>query len=91
MAEAVTEFQRAILQNFRHGRLADLADASDHKKLMAAVRRQPDTELIAALLEAVKGLDDIGDVSTLLMTAEIDVKDAMAAVGSVATIRHSMK
>ncbi len=86
----VTAFQRAMIETYRQGQYAHLGALDDQKKLLAALRKDPGSALLAVLVEQSAGLDDPSDVGTLLMSAEADVREAMAAVGAVATARHGL-
>lgn len=92
-SQPVTDFQRAMVENYRSGRFAELAGAADLKKLTAALRKEPEAAALALMIEKTKGLDDVNEVGAVLMSSEVagaaaDVNDALAAVGAVAMTRH---
>lgn len=89
--EEINDFQRAALESFRDGRFADLAALNDYKTMAARLKREPGTSVLVGLLELLRGAEDATEASTLTVTADIDVKAAMAAVGAVSMRAYSMR
>ncbi|MGY3582144.1 hypothetical protein ACVIGB_000932 [Bradyrhizobium sp. USDA 4341] len=83
MSEPVTEFQKAVVSNFQHGRLGHLASIEHYKSLVTRLKREPGTEVLQVILESLRGIDDACDAGARLISAEIDVKAAMASLGAL--------
>lgn len=83
MSEPVTEFQKAIVANFQRGRLGHLALIEHYKPLMAKLKKEQGTEVLQVILEGLRGIDDTNDAGARLMSAELDVKAAMASLGAL--------
>lgn len=83
MSEPVTEFQKAIVSNFQHGRLAHFAEIGHYRALATRLKKEPGTEVLLAILENMRGVASSDDAGALLMSAELDVKAAMASLGAL--------
>ena len=83
MSEPVTEFQRAVVANFQHGRLVHLAQTEHYRTLATKLKKEPGTEVLLAILENIRGITNSDDAGAMLMTAELDVKAAMASLGAL--------
>lgn len=91
MSEPVTEFQRAIVSNFQHGRLAHFAEIGHYRSLATRLKKEPGTEVLLAILENMRGVTSSDDAGALLMSAELDVKAAMASLGALSMQNYEIR
>jgi hypothetical protein len=82
MTNRLNEFQIAVVQACTDGSLCE-AMSQDAKRFLTKLKKDPNAGFLAALVEDLGGAKSVGEAATRLVNAEIDLKRAFSAIGSI--------